>query len=83
MSKHAGVLWMGVFIVAFLIATYAVSQLTMLAPRALQGAISAPDALIGIGYLAVTILSVLILGRMIYASERRAGRVRRRVKLFE
>lgn len=71
------------FIVVFVIATYAVSQLTSLAPRALQGVASAQDLLIGLGYLVVTVLSVLILGRMIYSSERTAGRVRRRVKLFE
>jgi hypothetical protein len=65
------------------IATYAVSQLTSLAPRLLRGAVSAPDALIGVGYLVVTVVSVLILGRMIYSSERSAGRVKRRVKLFE
>jgi hypothetical protein len=71
------------FIVVFVIATYAVSQLTMLAPRALQGAASRPDLLIGFGYAIVTVVSVLVLGRMIYSSERTAGRVKRRVKFFE
>jgi len=75
--------WMFAFLVVFSIATYAVSQLTSLAPRVVQRAASAPDMLIGIGYLAVTVLSVLILGRMIYSNERAAGRVRRRVKMFE
>lgn len=83
MSKRVGILWMFAFIVVFLIATYAVSQLTSLAPRVLRGAATAPDAWIGVGYLAVAILSVLILGRMIYSSERSAGRVKRRVRLFE
>jgi hypothetical protein len=71
------------FIIVFVIATYAVSQLTMLAPRALQGAASGPDLLIGLGYAIVTVVSVLVLGRMIYSSERTAGRVKRRVKFFE
>jgi hypothetical protein len=71
------------FIIVFVIATYAVSQLTMLAPRALQGAASGTDLLIGFGYAVVTVVSVLVLGRMIYSSERAAGRVKRRVKFFE
>jgi hypothetical protein len=83
MSKRVGVLWMFGFVVVFLIATFAVSQLTSLAPRVLQGAASPPDVLIGVGYLVVTVTSVLILGRMIYSTERSAGRVRRRVRLFE
>jgi len=83
MSKHVGVLRMFGFVAVFLIATFAVSQLTSLAPRVLQGAASATALLIGLGYLVVTVISVLILGRMIYFSERSAGRVRRRVRLFE
>jgi hypothetical protein len=83
MSKRVGVLWMLGFVVVFLIATFAVSQLTSLATRVLQGAAPAPDVLIGVGYLVVTVVSVLILGRMVYLSERSAGRVRRRVRLFE
>jgi len=74
---------MFMFLAVFLIATYAVSQLTSLAPRVIQGSVDAPDVLVGIGYFAVTSSSVLILGRMIYSSERAAGRVKRRVKLFE
>ena len=74
---------MFVFIIVFVIATYAVSQLTSLAPRALQGAASGPDLLIGFGYAIVTVVSILVLGRMIYSSERTAGRVKRRVKFFE
>jgi hypothetical protein len=65
------------FIAVFIIATYSVSQLTSLAPRALQGAASMLDALVGAGYL------VLILSRMVYSSERTAGRVKRRVKMLE
>lgn len=83
MSRRVGMFWMAAFVVAFVIATYAVSQLTSLAPQLLRGAASARDALIGVGYLAVTVVSVLVLGRMIYSSERSAGRVKRRVKLFE
>ncbi|WP_455284038.1 hypothetical protein [[Eubacterium] cellulosolvens] len=83
MSKRVGRLSMFAFIVVFVIATYAVSQLTSLAPRVLQGVASAAEALIGAGYLLVTVLSVLVLGRMIYSSELSAGRVKRRVRLFE
>jgi len=71
------------FIIVFVIATYGISQLTLLAPGALQGAASGSDLLIGFGYLVVTIVSVLVLGRMIYSSERTAGRVKRRVRFFE
>ena len=71
------------FIIVFVIATYAVSQLTSLAPRALQGAASGVDLLIGFGYLIVTAVSVLVLGRMIYSSERAAGRLKRRVRFLE
>jgi len=71
------------FVAAFLIATFAVSQLTSVAPRVVQGTASSSEALIGLGYLAVASLSVLILGRMMYSIERNAGRVKRRVKLFE
>ena len=74
---------MVVFIAVFLIATYAVSQLVMLAPRVLRGAASSPELLFGVGYFVVAALSVLILGRMIYSSERAAGRVKRRVRFFE
>ena len=83
MSKRAGVLWMFVFIAVFVIATYSISQLTSLAPRALQGAASMLDALVGVGYFVVTLVSVLILSRMVYSSERRSGRVKRRVKFLE
>jgi len=83
LPRYSGMMWMLAFIVVFLIATYAVSQLTSLAPRVMQRSAFAPDLLMGVGYLAVTLVSVLILGRMIYSSERAAGRVRRRVKMFE
>jgi len=71
------------FIAVFLIATYAVSQVTLLVPRALQGSLYAPEALVGLGYLVVALVSILILGRMIYSTERASGRVKRRVKFFE
>jgi hypothetical protein len=71
------------FIIVFVIATYAISQLTSLAPRALQGFASGPDMLFGIGYLVVTAVSVLILGRIIYSVERTTGRVKRRIRFFE
>jgi len=71
------------FIVVFVIATYAVSQLTSLGPRALQGSASGLELLIGFGYVIVTVVSVLVLSRMIYSSERTAGRVKRRVRFFE
>jgi len=83
LAKHAGVSMMFAFIIVFVIATYAVSQLMSLAPRALQGVASGPDLLIGFGYVLVTVVSVLVLGRMIYSSERTAGRVKRRVRIFE
>ena len=83
MPKHIGVLSMFAFIIVFVIATYAVSQLTSLAPRLLQGAASVPDLLIGLGYAVVTVVSVLVLGRMIYSSERIAGRVKRRLRFLE
>lgn len=83
MSKRVGALWMFAFIAVFIIATYSVSQLTSLAPRALQGAASMLDALVGAGYLVVTVVSVLVLSRMVYSSERTAGRVKRRVKMLE
>jgi len=83
LANRVGVLWMFAFIAVFLIATYAVSQVTSVVPRALRGSLYAPEALVDLGYLVVTLLSVLILGRMIYSSERAAGRVKRRVKFFE
>ena len=83
MAKRAGVLMMFAFMIVFVIATYAASQLMSLAPRALQGFASGPDLLIGFGYLVVTVVSVLVLGRMIYSTERSAGRVKRRVRIFE
>jgi hypothetical protein len=83
LAKRAGVSIMFAFITVFVIATYAVSQLMSLAPQALQGVASGPDLVIGFGYVAVTVVSVLVLGRMIYSSERTAGRVKRRVRIFE
>ena len=83
LPKRIGVLSMFAFIAVFVIATYAISQLTLLAPRMLQAAASGPDLLIGLGYAAVTVVSILILGRMIYSSERTAGRVKRRIRFFE
>jgi hypothetical protein len=83
MGKRTSVLAMFGFISVFVIATYSISQLTLLAPRALQGAASGSDLLIGLGYVVVTLASVLVLGRMIYSSERAAGRVKRRVRFFE
>jgi len=83
LAKHAGLFSMFSFIIVFVIATYAVSQLTSLAPRTFQGTASGPDLLIGFGYTVVAVTSVLVLGRMIYSSERAAGRVKRRVRFFE
>lgn len=83
MPKHTGALSMLAFIIVFVIATYAISQLASLAPRALQGVASGLDMLIGLGYLVVTAVSVLILGQMIYSTERTAGRVKRRIRFFE
>jgi len=83
LTRHGGVASMGAFIAVFLIATFAISQLLSLIPRALQGALPTTDALIGTGYLAVVVVSIVVLGRLIYASELAAGRVKRRVKLFE
>jgi len=83
MTKHTGLLSMLAFMVTFVVATYAVSQLTTLAPHLLRGAASASEVLIGLGYFVVTTVSVLILGRMLYSSERTAGRVKRRVGFFE
>lgn len=83
MARQGGVASMFAFIVVFLIATFAISQLLSLIPRALQGTLPTADALIGTGYLAVVLVSILLLGRLIYASELAAGRVKRRVKLFE
>jgi hypothetical protein len=83
LARHTGLLSMFSFITVFAIATYAVSQLTSLAPRVLQGAASGSDLVIGFGYAIVTLVSVLILGRIIYSSERAVGRVKRRVRFFE
>jgi hypothetical protein len=83
LGKRTGVLSMFGFIIVFEIATYSISQLTLLAPRAFQGVASGSDLLIGFGYVVVTVASVLVLGRMIYSSERTAGRVKRRVRFFE
>ncbi len=71
------------FIGAFIIATFAVSQLTPQIPRFLQGSMSPADLLVSTGYLAVLLVSIAVLGRIIYTSELAAGRVKRRVKLFE
>jgi hypothetical protein len=83
LSKCTSVLAMFGFISVFMIATYSISQLTLLTPLALQGAVSGSDLLIGLGYVVVTLVSVLVLGRMIYSSERAAGRVKRRMRFFE
>ena len=83
LPRGAGIVWMFAFILVFLIGTYAVSQLTSLAPRVLQGIAHPSDVLVGVGYLVVTLLSITMLGRMIYSSERAAGRVKRRVRFFE
>lgn len=83
MPKVAGLLWVVAFIVVFLVATYAVSQLTSLAPRVIRGTAYPPDMLLGIGYLAVTVFSLVILSRMLYSGERAAGRVKRRVRFLE
>jgi hypothetical protein len=76
-------LWAGAFVVTFLIATYAVSELTTFAPRALQGTSSLVDVVVAAACLLVAVLSTMFLSRMIYASELAAGRVRRRVRVFE
>jgi len=74
---------MPAFIVVFVIATYAISQLTLLVPRMLAATATELDLLIGLGYTAVTVVSILVLGRMTYLSERQAGRVKRRIRFFE
>jgi len=83
LPKPRGALSMLAFIVMFLIATFAVSQLTSIAPHLLQGDVSRGDLVIGLGYAISTIAAILVLGRMIYSSERSAGRVKRRVPFFE
>lgn len=83
MPERSRALWMFAFITVFMIGTYAVSQLTLLVPRILGGTMYAAEVLVGIGYSAVALFSILVLGRMIYSSERAAGRVKRRVRFFE
>ena len=83
MPRRIGAASMIAFIGVFLIATFAVSQLTPQIPRFLQGNMSPADLLVSTGYLAVLLASIAVLGRIIYASEVAAGRVKRRVKLFE
>ncbi len=83
MPKRVGAASMIAFIGAFIIATFAVSQLTPQIPRFLQGSMSPADLLVSTGYLAVLLVSIAVLGRIIYTSELAAGRVKRRVKLFE
>jgi hypothetical protein len=83
LSKGVDVLWMFGFITMFLVATYTLSRITSLAPALLRGTASPPELLAGTAYCLATLFSILILGRMIYWSERTAGRVKRRVRLFE
>ena len=83
LPRLVGALLMLAFIVVFVIATYAISQLTLLVHRVLAAAASELDILIGLGYSAVTVFSILVLGRMTYLSERQAGRVKRRIRFFE
>lgn len=80
---RAGAASMIAFIVLFFVATFAVSQLTPQVTRILQGRMSPADMLVATGYLAVLLVSIVVLGRIIYANELAAGRVKRRVKLFE
>jgi hypothetical protein len=83
LPKHRSALAMLAFMIVFLVATFAVSQLTSIAPRVLQGAVSGADLAIGLGYAVVTAVSILVLGRIIYSSERSTGRVKRRVPFLE
>ena len=83
MPRLVGAASMVAFVGVFLIATFAISQLTPQIPRLLQGNMSPADLLVSTGYLLLLLVSIAVLSRIIYASELAAGRVKRRVKLFE
>lgn len=83
MTRQSGAASMIVFIGVFLVATFAVSQLTLQIPRFLQGYMTLGDLLVSGVCLVVLVGSIVVLGRIIYASELASGRVKRRLRFFE
>jgi len=68
---------------AFIVSTYAVSNLMPLLLKAAENGFNAPDAASIIGDLVAGIVSVTFLAREVYRLDKRAGRIRNRVGWFE
>jgi uncharacterized membrane protein len=68
---------------AFVVSTYAVSNLMPLLLQTLSTGFSLTNTVSIAGYFVATIVSVVFLARAIYRLDQRAGRIRNRVKWFE
>jgi NADH dehydrogenase FAD-containing subunit len=68
---------------AFVVSTYAVSNLMPLLLHAAEKGFNASDAALIVGDLVAGIASVTFLAREVYRVDKRAGRIRNRVGWFE
>jgi len=71
------------FVVALVFSIYSVSSLMPLFMRAILRRVNVVEGISIVGYVLVAFLSICTIARMIYALDRRAGRVRNRIGWFE
>lgn len=71
------------FVAAFVVSTYAVSNLMPLLLHALRNGLNATYGVSIAVYAVAMALAILILAREIYRLDRRAGRIRNKVGWFE
>jgi len=71
------------WIIAFVVSVFAVSNLMPLLLQLALGRFTIATGLSVIGYLIITVMSLLVLAWGIYRLDRRAGRIRNKVGWFE
>ena len=82
-SRSRGAVYLLLLGAAFLVSTYAVSNLMPLLLGIFGGGLSLSTAALVVGDLVAAIGSITFLARAIYRLDKRAGRIRNRVGWFE
>jgi hypothetical protein len=70
-------------VVVFIVSVFCVSNMMALLLQAATEGITITDGLLTAGYALVSAATIVVLARAIYQLDRKAGRIRNRVGLFE
>lgn len=82
-TRPARVVHLMLLAIAFIASTVSVSNLMSLLLQATTIGLTILDGFLMIGYLSVTALCLIVLARAMYRADKRAGRIRNRVRWFE